>query len=369
MPVSVKIENLVKYFGGVHAVDHVSLDIEPGEIFFLLGPSGCGKTTLLRTVAGFHTADSGRILIGDRDVTSLPPYRRDTGMVFQSYALWPHMTVEENVAFGLGVRHVPKSEAAERVARALESVHMGDRAKYKPNQLSGGQQQRVALARALVIEPQCILLDEPLSNLDAKLRLEMRGEIRRICKASGLTAIYVTHDQKEALSIADRLAVLQGGHVEQVGAPAEVYRRPRNPFVAGFIGEANFLKGKVTESNGRFVAVASEIGRVVADAGSVMREDAAKVGAEVTLCVRPEGVRIRPDATGEENVFTAKLARFSYQGDLAQYQLDVPRGALFAADGAFARLSAVELGPQSHFSDVDGAEITFALPPAQVVVL
>lgn len=368
MAVSVKIEDLVKHFGSVHAVDHISIDIEPGEIFFLLGPSGCGKTTLLRTIAGFHAADSGRIFIGERDVTNLPPHKRDTGMVFQSYALWPHMTVEENVAFGLDVRRVPKSDAAERVARALEAVHMGDRAKYKPNQLSGGQQQRVALARALVIEPQCILLDEPLSNLDAKLRLEMRGEIRRICKSSGLTAIYVTHDQKEALSIADRLAVLQGGHVEQIGAPAEVYRRPCNPFVAGFIGEANFVKGRVAEANGRSISVASEIGMIVADAGGVMRQGASKVGAEVTLCIRPEGIRMHPDATGE-NTFNAKLSRFSYQGDLAQYKFDVPRAPAWAAGGDAVSMSAVELGPQSHTGDGAGAPVSFAIPPSQVVVL
>ena len=369
MAVSVRIENLVKYFGDVHAIDHVTLTVEPGEIFFLLGPSGCGKTTLLRTVAGFHAADSGRVWIGDRDVTDLPPYRRDTGMVFQSYALWPHLTVEENVAFGLDVRHVPRAETRERVARALAAVHMEDRARYRPNQLSGGQQQRVALARALVIEPQCLLLDEPLSNLDAKLRIEMRTEIRRICKSAGLTAIYVTHDQKEALSIADRLAVLRGGHIEQVGSPADVYRRPCNPFVAGFIGEANFLAGRVAEADGRSVVVASEIGRVVADAGNVMRPEAARPGTEVTLCVRPEGIAVRPAGSPSENVFTASLVRFSYQGDLAQYLLDVPRGSVFAADGPAVRLAAVELGPQSHADDAPGAPVRFHVPPSQVVVL
>lgn len=367
MAVSIRIENLVKYFGDVHAVDHVSVTIEPGEIFFLLGPSGCGKTTLLRSIAGFHSADEGKIFIGDDDVTNLPPHKRDTGMVFQSYALWPHMTVEENVAFGLGVRHVSKEETRRRVAKALEAVHMADRAKYKPNQLSGGQQQRVALARALVIEPRCLLLDEPLSNLDAKLRLEMRSEIRRICKDSGLTAIYVTHDQKEALSIADRLAVLQGGHIEQIGAPSEVYRRPCNPFVAGFIGEANFFKGQVAEVSGRHVIIASEIGRIKASAGNVMRAEAAHPGADVTLCVRPEGIKIRPTEATTDNVFSSKLYRFSYQGDLAQYQLDVPRGAV--GGGGEIRVSAVELGPQSLSASFPGDDIAFAIDPEQVVVL
>ena len=241
MAVAVRINDLVKHFGTVKAIDHVTVMIEPGEIFFLLGPSGCGKTTLLRTIAGFHQPDAGSIFIGDRDVTNLPPYKRDTGMVFQSYALWPHMTLAENVAFGLRMRGVGRAETAERVRKALAAVKMEDKASRRPNQLSGGQQQRVALARALVVQPRCLLLDEPLSNLDAKLRLEMRGEIRRICKEAGLTAVYVTHDQKEALSIADRLAVMQAGRLEQVGAPLEVYRAPRNRFVASFIGETNFL--------------------------------------------------------------------------------------------------------------------------------
>ena len=236
MPVPITIEKLTKRFGTKTVLDGIDLQIAAGELFFLLGPSGCGKTTLLRAVAGLNEPDSGRILAGERDVTHLPPHRRDMGMVFQSYALWPHMTLRENVAFGLEMRSVRKTDAAPRVRRALEMVKLADRADSKPNELSGGQQQRVALARALVIEPQCLLLDEPLSNLDAKLRLEMRTEIRRICKEAGLTAIYVTHDQKEALSIADRLAILDQGHLLQVGAPQDVYTRPKTRFIAQFIG-------------------------------------------------------------------------------------------------------------------------------------
>ena len=362
MAVAVRINDLVKHFGNVKAIDHVTVTIEPGEIFFLLGPSGCGKTTLLRTIAGFHQPDAGTVFIGDRDVTNLPPYKRDTGMVFQSYALWPHMTVAENVAFGLSVRKCPKSEIARRVAAALEAVHMSDRAKYKPNQLSGGQQQRVALARALVIEPQCILLDEPLSNLDAKLRIEMRTEIRRICKAAGLTAIYVTHDQKEALSIADRLAVLRGGHIEQVGTPIDVYRHPANEFVAGFIGEANFVKGRVAESSPRTIRVDTPIGSFEADAGNASRD--VKAGDEVTLCIRPEGVSVNAPADGGVNIFECKLLHSAYQGEVAQHQLEAA-----GRDGGAVRLAAVELGPLAHAAGSADGTVRCQVPPSQVVVL
>ena len=241
--VGVTIENVTKRFGDVAAVEGVTLEIARGELFFLLGPSGCGKTTLLRMVAGFYTPDVGRIVFDDRDVTNVPPHKRNTGMVFQNYALWPHLTVEENVAYGLDVRDVSASERKDRVAKALETVRMQRYAGRSPNQLSGGQQQRVALARALVIEPDAVLLDEPLSNLDAKLRLEMREEIKRIHETIGITMIYVTHDQKEALSMADRLAVMKDGRVCQTGDPRAIYNHPRSAFVAGFIGETKHPAG------------------------------------------------------------------------------------------------------------------------------
>ncbi len=251
MPTPISIRGITKEFpaigaaGITKAVDNVSLEIETGELFFLLGPSGCGKTTLLRMIAGFIDPTHGTILFGDRDVTHLPPNKRNTGMVFQSYALWPHMTIEANVAFGLDVRKTPANEAKIRIAEALAAVRMDQYAKRKPNQLSGGQQQRVALARALVIRPDVLLLDEPLSNLDAKLRLELRSEIRRICKESGITTVYVTHDQKEALSMADRVAILRAGKLEQLGPPADLYKRPHSRFVAEFLGETNILEGTV----------------------------------------------------------------------------------------------------------------------------
>ncbi len=321
MAVSVGVERVVKVFGSFTALKSVSVEVGPGELFFLLGPSGCGKTTLLRCIAGFHTPESGRVLIGERDVTALPPYKRDTGMMFQSYALWPHLTLAENVAFGLEMRKVPRPEIRRRVLEALERVHLADRAKARPNQLSGGQQQRVALARALVIEPQCLLLDEPLSNLDAKLRLEMRLEIRRICKQVGLTAIYVTHDQKEALSIADRLAVMRDGVIEQIGTPELVYREPASRFVAGFIGEGNFLSGRVAEVSAQGVTVDTACGMFV----SARKQKGLAAGDAVSLCVRPESFRFDPLPAGQPNRLCGRYLESVYLGELAQHTVELHR--------------------------------------------
>src|SRR5712691_3621321 len=246
----VSIQNLTKRFGATTALKGVSLEIDSQELFFLLGPSGCGKTTLLRLIAGFYQPDGGELFLGDKSMNGVPPHRRNTGMVFQNYALWPHLTVAENVAYGLDVRAVGAPEKQQRVAEALAIVRMEKYAERAPNQLSGGQQQRVALARALVIRPDVLLLDEPLSNLDAKLRLEMREEIRRIHARTQITTIYVTHDQKEALSLANRMAVLREGAIEQVGDPRTVYRAPANRFVADFIGETNWLKAEIISASG-----------------------------------------------------------------------------------------------------------------------
>src|ERR1044071_4806017 len=284
--ISIRIQQLTKRFGAVTALQHLDLTIEPGELFFLLGPSGCGKTTLLRCLAGFYIPDEGRIFFGDDDVTRLAPHKRNTGMMFQSYALWPHMSVAENVAFGLEERKVPREEIKRRVREALESVRMETYAERRPNQLSGGQQQRVALARALVIRPRCLLLDEPLSNLDAKLRLEMRTEIRRVCKAFKVTTVYVTHDQKEALSISDRMAILDRGRVRQIGTPREVYRRPVDKTVANFIGETDFIAGTVVAVGEKTVTVDTAIGRFEGVFGDAKAKAAA--GATVTVSVRPE---------------------------------------------------------------------------------
>src|SRR5438093_1376609 len=240
-----QLEGLSKHFGPTVAVREVSLDVRDGEFVVLLGPSGCGKTTTLRMIAGFIAPTAGRMRLGGKDITMLPPWKRDTGMVFQSYALFPHLTVAQNVAFGLEMRKIPTSDIPQRVTEALRRVRLEGLAERLPRQLSGGQQQRVALARALVIRPDVLLLDEPLSNLDAKLRLEMREEIRRIHSQTRITTIYVTHDQKEALSLADRLAVMREGVIEQLADPRTVYRAPANRFVADFISETNWLPAEM----------------------------------------------------------------------------------------------------------------------------
>ena len=316
--IAITIEKVVKKFGDAVALNGISLRIEPAELFFLLGPSGCGKTTLLRNIAGFCIPDEGRILFGDEDVTNLPPHKRNTGMMFQSYALWPHMTVARNVAFGLEERRVPRAEIRQRVGAALESVQMGQYAERKIAQLSGGQQQRVALARALVIRPRCVLLDEPLSNLDARLRLEMRSEIRRVCKENGLTAIYVTHDQKEALSISDRMAVLEGGRIAQIGTPEQVYRRPRTRVVADFIGETNFLNGKIQSLDGSKALVETNEGLFEGFVGDPEWTPAA--GDTVSLSIRPETWSLR-SAPAAINSVKGRIGEAVYLGEVAQYRL------------------------------------------------
>lgn len=248
--VSVDIEGVNLSYGDNHVLKTVDLSIRPGEFFAFLGPSGCGKTTLLRLIAGFNQADTGRVLIGGKDISGLPPWKRDVGMVFQSYALWPHMTVARNVAFGLEERGVGRAEVDRRVAVALDLVGLGHLAGRRPSQLSGGQQQRVAVARTVAVEPKVLLLDEPLSNLDAKMRVQVRRELRDLQQRLGLTTIFVTHDQEEANTICDRIAVMNDGVVQQVGTPMELYERPANLFVANFLGTANILDGHIVGTGG-----------------------------------------------------------------------------------------------------------------------
>ena len=283
---AIKLDQVTKTFDGrVMAVDAVTLDIAAGEFFSLLGPSGCGKTTSLRMIAGFEHPDSGRVHVGGRDITDLPVHRRDMGMVFQSYALFPHRTVAENVAFGLRMREVPKPEIERRVAAALAQVALTGFETRNPGQLSGGQQQRVALARALVVEPPVLLCDEPLGALDRKLRQQMQFELKELQKRLGVTLVFVTHDQEEALAMSDRIAVMNGGRVEQVGTPTEIYERPRTRFVADFIGEINIL-----QEGGRLRALRPEKIRLVAAEGARLSgtvETSNYLGGSTLLRVRP----------------------------------------------------------------------------------
>ena len=329
---AVRLDHITKRFGTTVALDAIDLQINAGELFFLLGPSGCGKSTLLRLIAGLHDPDEGRIFFNDRDVTPLHTDKRNAVMCFQSYALWPHMSVRENVRFGLQVRKVTKAEQDRRIDEVLGLVQMEALGDRKPNQLSGGQQQRVALARALAVQPDCLLLDEPLSNLDAKLRHEMRSEIRRICKTAGFTTIYVTHDQKEALSVADRIAVMDRGRIAQVGTPSELYHRPVSSFVAEFIGHTNLIAGEVIEQVGRMVRVKTAAGEIAA-----RLPDGATVPARaVTLSIRPEQMRIAggnglddaaaaPAAVPGLNRVTGTVTETAFLGESSEHVIDVNR--------------------------------------------
>ncbi|MEM6551447.1 MAG: ABC transporter ATP-binding protein [Planctomycetota bacterium] len=372
----ITIRGLRKTFGTpanpTHAVDGIDLDIPPGDLFFLLGPSGCGKTTLLRMIAGFTDPTEGTLHFGDDDVTHLAPNKRDTGMVFQGYALWPHMTVRQNVAFGLEVRKVTKDEMAKRVDDALANVQLTVQADRKINQLSGGQQQRVALARALVVKPRVLLLDEPLSNLDAKLRLEMRQSIRDICKSSGITGVYVTHDQHEALSMADGIAVLQHGKVMQSGPPRDLYARPANRFVADFLGETNFVPAEVKGTQDQDGTPTVTLETAFGTLHSTAFDSDLPVGGNVTCSIRPEALHLQPgEPNGQPNSFTADLHRTIYLGSLAQYQLSLkgtpptPNGDTDAPTSG--PMKAFELNPT--ILDTPDHALHATIKPDDVVIL
>jgi ABC-type Fe3+/spermidine/putrescine transport system ATPase subunit len=325
----IALANLTKRFGALAAISDVTLSIEEGEMFTLLGPSGCGKTTLLRLLAGFYTPDAGQIRFGERVVNDVPPDERGIGMVFQNYALWPHMTVSQNVAYGLKLRKRPSTEIAARVNAILDKVGLAGLGERYPGQLSGGQQQRVALARALVLNPQMLLLDEPLSNLDAKIRVQVRAEIRKLQKELGITAVYVTHDQEEALAMSDRIAVFSLGKVCQVGAPRTLYERPVSRFVADFIGINNLVEGTVEALDGprSALAVQTPLGTIGA-----IHSEPLQVGDRCVLCIRPENLALNGGSSGDRNHFTGRVSFSAYLGNTLRYDVDVGGGITFKAD-------------------------------------
>ena len=325
----VQLDDVSKRFGATIAVDAVSLTVEPGEFLTLLGPSGCGKTTTLRVVAGLEEPTAGRVWIDGEDVTDRPPHARDITMVFQSYALFPHLTVFENVAYGLRVLRRPADELRHRVREALVLAGIGDLGGRPPAGLSGGQQQRVALARALVLQPKVLLFDEPLSNLDAKLRKRMRDEIRALQRRVGITALYVTHDQAEALAVSDRIAVMAHGRVEQLGAPSEIYRRPATRFVADFIGEANLLPVQIVERGPSGAWARLGTLTLPVPAGAVPSGPA-------TLVVRPEAIEIRLAglAASPDGVLIGQVRQTAYLGAAAEYTVDTDVGAVAVTDAA-----------------------------------
>jgi len=339
-PVKVEVRDVNLAFGANTVLRNIDVTVEPGEFFALLGPSGCGKSTLLRLIAGFNRAQRGAVLIDGEDVTSVPPWKRNVGMVFQSYALWPHMTVAQNVAFGLEERRLPRAQVRERSTRALELVGLAELGGRRPGQLSGGQQQRVALARTLAIEPRVLLLDEPLSNLDAKLRHHMRRELVAMQKKLGITAIFVTHDQEEAMTTADRVAVMHQGVIQQVGAPADLYDNPSNRFVAEFVGTINLVPGRA-----RAGTISCALGELELPPGTGLAEGA------VDVAFRPHSVALGADAVGaERHWLEATVADREFLGEFIRYRLQVGEIELIAdrphvlGDSGFAAGARVRAG-------------------------
>jgi ABC-type sugar transport system ATPase subunit len=309
--VEVRLDKVTKRFGDIEAAKDVSFEVREGQILTLLGPSGCGKSTTLRLIAGFYYPDGGTIYFGDRDVTMVAPQDRNTAMVFQNYALWPHMSVRDNVAYGLKLRDVPKEEQIRRITEALERVSMEQYIDRMPNKLSGGQQQRVAVARCLVVNPDVLLMDEPLSNLDAKLRIETRREIRDLVKELGLTAIYVTHDQEEALSISDFITVMDLGIIRQRGTPTEIWEKPANSFVGTFIGEANLLEMTVTSADGD--SGEFEIPKVNRHLKTVYAIDL-EVGKPARIVIRPDKIKLHTSDDPSSNIIPARIRSTMYLG-------------------------------------------------------
>ena len=341
---AVIVDKAVKTYGDFTAVNGISLTIKPGEFFTLLGPSGCGKTTLLRMIAGFNTVDGGEIRFDEKVINNVPAHKRDIGMVFQNYAIFPHLNVAENVAYGLKARHVPKDQIPPRVDEALKMVQIDQLKTRKPNELSGGQQQRVALARAFVIEPSVLLMDEPLSNLDAKLRVQMRTTIKKLQRRLGITTVYVTHDQEEALAISDRIAVMNQGNIMQIGTPEEIYRKPANPFVANFIGVSNFIECSTKASQGK---------AEVALPGSyqISIPVSRDYEGEAILSARPEQLFF------DEKGIPGKINMSIFLGDFVQYEVELITGQI------------IELNEYTKDADTirnDGEEVHISMDPLKV---
>ena len=323
-----KIQNIYKKYGKTQVLNGLSIDVKDGELLTLLGPSGCGKTTTLRCITGFLMPDKGNILIGEKDITDIPPEKRGIGLVFQNYALWPHMTISENLAFGLKLRKMTRSLIEQKVKDGLSIVKLDEYGDRYPRQLSGGQQQRVALARAIVLEPDILLLDEPLSNLDALLREQMRFEIGQIHKKFGITTVYVTHDQTEAMVISDKIVILNKGEIMQQGPPHEIYSKPENKFVAGFMGTTNFVPGKVQGKREKHLVMVTDSGKEL-----LCRKRAAEIGNRGEIAVRPENITFCSETETGENIFQVSVTRASYTGDMIDYELDLD-GDLLRAKGS-----------------------------------
>lgn len=356
---TVRVENFTKNYGDVTAVEGISFEVNEGEFFSLVGPSGCGKTTTLRTIAGFQHPTSGSIHLKGEDVTGTSPSARDTAMVFQGYALFPHKSVGENVGFGLKMENVPKSEREKRVSEMLELVDLGGYEDRSPDALSGGQQQRVALARALIMEPSLLLLDEPLSNLDLKLRKKMRVELKQIQKELGITTIYVTHDQEEALSMSDRVLVMNEGRGEQIAPPSEIYNRPRNRFVADFIGDSNFLSGTVEDTSNGMVNVELASDDIVSVAEGRVVPNSITPGDQVQITLRPEEIDVVPTPDSENNI-TGTISTMIFLGKTTQFHIDA---------GANGDLVVEMSGLQGQRSLTEGDAVDLTWSPDNALII
>jgi iron(III) transport system ATP-binding protein len=353
--VKVEARNIAMSYGKTQVLRDINLVIEPGEFFALLGPSGSGKSTLLRLIAGFNSAQSGRLLIGGEDISRVPPWQRNVGMVFQNYALWPHMTVWDNVAFGLQERKLPKPVIEQKVAAALALVNLGDYARRRPSQLSGGQQQRVALARTIAIEPKVLLLDEPLSNLDAKLRVDMRVELLALQRKLGITTLFVTHDQEEALSISDRVAVLDRGVIQQIGTPMDLFDHPANRFIASFVGTINLISGTAVPTPAGVVFESPLLGKI-------SLPSAAPMSGAAEIAFRPHTLSLAaPDsaATSDRIWIRGRVTEREFLGEFIRYRIDAQGTDIIADQPHYG--GNVEFKP--------GNQVNIGIEPAQVRLL